>query len=72
MIGAGVVVTKDVPPFAVVVGNPGRVLRFRFPEEIRAALLRIAWWDWPRERLSGALEDIRVLSAEQFCAKHGG
>jgi len=69
-IGAGAVVTKDVPPFAVAVGNPARVLRFRFPEEIRAALLAIAWWDWPRERLSEALHDIRVLSAEAFCAKH--
>ncbi len=69
-IGAGTVVTKDVPPFAVVVGNPGRVLRFRFPEEIRAALLRIAWWHWPRERLAGALEEIRTLSAEEFCRRH--
>lgn len=66
-IGAGAVVTKDIPPFAVAVGNPARVLRFRFPEEIRASLLRIAWWDWPRERLADALEDIRRLSAEAFC-----
>lgn len=69
-IGAGAVVTKDVPPFAVAVGNPARVIRFRFPEEIRAALLRIAWWDWPRERLSAALEEIRTLSAEEFCRRH--
>jgi phosphonate metabolism protein (transferase hexapeptide repeat family) len=69
-IGAGSVVTKDVPPFAVVVGNPGRVLRYRFPEAIRESLLRIAWWDWPRERLAAALEDIRTLSAEAFCQRH--
>jgi phosphonate metabolism protein (transferase hexapeptide repeat family) len=69
-IGAGSVVTKDVPPFAVVVGNPGRLLRFRFPQEIRDSLLRIAWWDWPRERLAAALADIRTLSAEQFCRRH--
>ena len=69
-VGAGAVVTKDLPPFAVAVGNPARVIRFRFPDEIRAALLRIAWWDWPRERLAGALEDIRTLFAEAFCAKH--
>jgi phosphonate metabolism protein (transferase hexapeptide repeat family) len=70
-IGAGAVVTKDVPPFAVAVGNPARVLRFRFPEEIRADLLRIAWWDWPRDRLAASLADIRALSAEEFCARHG-
>lgn len=69
-VGAGAVVTKDLPPFALAVGNPARVLRFRFPEEIRAALLRIAWWDWPRERLAEALEEIRGLPAEAFCARH--
>ena len=69
-IGAGAVVTKDVPPFAVAVGNPARLIRFRFPAELRAALLRIAWWDWPRERLGTALEEIRTLSAEEFCRRH--
>ena len=69
-IGAGAVVTKDIPPFAVAVGNPARVIRFRFPADIRAALMEIGWWDWPRERLSAALEDIRTLSAEEFCRRH--
>ena len=69
-IGAGAVVTKDIPPFAVAVGNPARVTRFRFPADIRAALMEIGWWDWPRERLSAALEDIRTLSAEEFCRLH--
>ena len=69
-IGAGAVVTKDVPEFAIVVGVPGRVLRHRFPPEIIAALKRIAWWDWPHERLGEALEDFRHLGAEEFCARH--
>jgi phosphonate metabolism protein (transferase hexapeptide repeat family) len=69
-IGAGAVVTKDVPPFAIVVGVPGRVLRFRFAPEIIAALQRIAWWDWPHARLGTALQDFRKLSAEDFCAKY--
>jgi phosphonate metabolism protein (transferase hexapeptide repeat family) len=69
-IGAGAVVTKDIPPFAIAVGNPARVIRFRFPEQIRAALLEIAWWDWPRERLAAALEEIRTLPAEEFCRRH--
>lgn len=69
-IGAGAVVTKDVPDFAIVVGNPGRVLRYRFTPEEQAALKRIAWWDWTDDRLSSALPDIRVLSAAEFCAKY--
>jgi acetyltransferase-like isoleucine patch superfamily enzyme len=69
-IGAGTIVTKDVPPFAIVVGNPGRVLRLRFPEPIIEALQRIAWWDWTHDRLRGAMQDIRRLGAAEFCAKH--
>ncbi len=69
-IGAGTVVTKDVPPFAVVVGNPGRVLRLRFPDPIVEALQRIAWWDWPHDRLGRAMADIRSLGAAEFCARY--
>lgn len=51
IIGAGAVVGGKVPPYAIVVGNPGRVLRMRFtPEEI-AILQSIAWWDWPIARI---------------------
>jgi acetyltransferase-like isoleucine patch superfamily enzyme len=42
-VGAGAVVTKDLPPFAVAVGVPVRVLRFRFAPQIVAPLQRIAW-----------------------------
>jgi hypothetical protein len=71
-IGAGAVVTKDIPPFAVAVGNPARVLRLRFSESVCAALLDLAWWDWPRDRLGACLDDMRRLSADEFCARHGG
>ena len=69
-IGAGAVVTRDVPDYAIVVGNPGRVLRHRFPPGIQAALKRIAWWQWSDDRLRAALPEIRTLSAEEFCRRH--
>jgi virginiamycin A acetyltransferase len=47
VIGALSVVTADVPPYAVVAGNPARVIRYRQPPEAVERLLAIAWWDWP-------------------------
>jgi acetyltransferase-like isoleucine patch superfamily enzyme len=51
VIGAGSVVTKNVPPYAIVVGNPARVLRYRFPPEIIHGLLETKWWDLPAEQI---------------------
>jgi hypothetical protein len=69
-IGAGAIVTRDVPPYAIVVGNPGRVLRYRFPPDIIAALDSIAWWHWPHAKLRDCLADFRTLPAAAFCARH--
>jgi phosphonate metabolism protein (transferase hexapeptide repeat family) len=69
-VGANAVVSRDVPDFAVVAGVPARVLRFRFSEAVRAALLRLAWWDWDHATLAARLPDFRALGAEAFCAKY--
>lgn len=62
------VVTKDVEPFAVVGGNPARLIRHRFDEATRAALLEIAWWDWHAEKITRNVRaicsnDLEALSA---------
>lgn len=51
VIGAGAVVAKDVPPYAIVAGNPLQILRYRFPEDVVQKLQEIAWWDWSLEEL---------------------
>lgn len=45
VIGAGSVVTKNVPPFAVVAGNPAKILRYRFTEETINRIIQSVWWD---------------------------
>jgi acetyltransferase-like isoleucine patch superfamily enzyme len=51
VIATRAVVFADVPPFAVVAGNPARVLRYRFSQPIVERLLRIAWWHWPMAKI---------------------
>lgn len=51
VIGAGGVVTKDIPPYAVAVGNPAKVIKYRFNMEIISMLLEAKWWDFPRNTI---------------------
>lgn len=59
VIGAGAVVNKDVPPYAVVLGNPGRVVKYRFPEDVIAHLLRERWWDADLDELAGRISEFQ-------------
>jgi hypothetical protein len=70
VIAAGAVVTKDVAPYAIVAGNPARVIRARFADDIAARLQRLAWWDWSHARLQAALPDFQKLSIERFLERH--
>jgi len=70
IIGARATVVKDVPPYAIVVGTPGRVLRLRFEERIVERLLQVQWWrysiydlfDAPMDEIERALDVIEALA----------
>ena len=47
IVGGGAVVTKDIPPYAIAVGVPAKVIGFRFSQKIIDELQSIHWWDWP-------------------------
>ncbi len=52
VIGMGSIVTKDVPPYSIVGGNPASLIRYRFERELIDALLELQWWNWSDDMLS--------------------
>lgn len=69
IVAAEAVVTKDVPSYAMVGGNPARVLGYRFVPEVVTALQNIAWWDWS-EKVQLARRKDFALPAEVFAEKY--
>ncbi|HEB86989.1 MAG TPA: CatB-related O-acetyltransferase [Gammaproteobacteria bacterium] len=53
VVGLGAVVVKDVPPYAIVAGNPARILRYRFSKDVINELLEIRWWKLDMMHLKG-------------------
>ena len=71
VIAAGAVISKDVEPYTIVGGVPGKEIGRRFDKLIAARLEELAWWDWDHETLRLRLADFRHLKIEAFLEKYG-
>ena len=68
VIASDSVVVKNVPPYAIVGGNPAKIIKYRFSEDIIEALLRIKWWDWDIDKL---YENYKYFNrVEEFIARN--
>ncbi|MBE1443612.1 CatB-related O-acetyltransferase [Paenibacillus sp. OAS669] len=68
VIGARAVVTKYVPPYAVVAGNPGKIIKYRFDDETIRRLLQVQWWNWPLDRIERAIPFLLSTDIQLFLA----
>lgn len=58
IIGANSLVSKDVPPYCIVGGNPCREIRPRFNKELTEYLLNLKWWDWDSEKIFKNMDSL--------------
>jgi len=75
VVGACSVVTRDVPAYGIVAGNPAKLLRHRFSEETIRLLEQLAWWDWPDADLDRAMPLLLsgdVVSLARFAVRELG
>jgi acetyltransferase-like isoleucine patch superfamily enzyme len=62
IVAAGAVVVKDVPPYAVVGGNPAQIIRYRFLEDEIKFLLESEWWNWPSEEFFRRVDEFSDIA----------
>ena len=68
VIGSNAVVAKDIPPYAIAVGNPARVIKYRFDEETIRKLLAVKWWNWDLKKIADNVPLINDV--ENFLKLH--
>jgi tetrahydrodipicolinate N-succinyltransferase len=71
IIGAGAVVAKNIPPYAIVAGNPAKIISFRFDDETIKRLLDIKWWNWDYSMLDKAVPYIQSSNMEGLFSLYG-
>ncbi len=71
IIGAGSVVTKNVPSYTIFAGNPAKLIRERFTSEQRDALVKIAWWNWSESRIRQGIPILLSGKIDEFIKIYG-
>ncbi|MEC7838605.1 MAG: CatB-related O-acetyltransferase [Chlamydiota bacterium] len=66
IIATSSVVVKDVPAYSIVAGNPAKVVKMRFDDPTIERLIKIAWWDWPIEKITEHLPLISCLNVDEL------
>jgi acetyltransferase-like isoleucine patch superfamily enzyme len=70
VIAGGSTITKDVPPYAIVAGNPGVIVKYRFTDEQIKDLLEIAWWNWDENKIKEESMLLWSQDINHFIKKH--
>jgi serine acetyltransferase len=70
VVAGGSVVVKDVPPYAIVAGNPAKVVKYRFSEEQIEKLIKISWWDWEEQKIRDNAMLLWSDNIDEFIKKH--
>nr|PJZ91370.1 transferase [Leptospira ellisii] len=66
IIGAYSVVARDVPDYTIVAGNPARIIRERFSQEVQKKLLKLQWWSWSPEKITASLDFLTKLDFKRL------
>jgi len=70
IVGAGAVVAGKVPPYAIAVGNPAKIVKYRFTRYQCDKLANIRWWDWPLQKIIDNISALCSPDIDGFIATH--
>jgi len=71
VLGAGSIVTRDIPPYAIAVGNPARTIRYRFAPDVIRCLQSLEWWNWSDDLIRERIELLTATGIERFLSVVG-
>lgn len=72
VIAANSVVSRDVPPYAVMAGNPATIRKYRFSPAQINQLLKIRWWDWPEQKIIDNVKYLISDNIDEFLVRFSG